>query len=216
MSRVIAVSNRVQLPQEGQASGGLAVGVLAALEERGGLWFGWSGKTDPSVGHPPQKVTAGGISYVTIDLTPDEVDKYYNGFCNDALWPLFHYLLGFLKFDRDQLTAYYRVNARFADALVDELRPGDLIWVHDFHLIPLASELRRRGVTQPIGFFLHTPFPDYDVVRALPVHRQLLRALCAYDVVGFQTDHDLRSFEQCLRESAVGEADQANRRHTRR
>ena len=212
MSRVIAVSNRVQLPREGQASGGLAVGVLAALEQHGGLWFGWSGKTVTGARPDPEVVTKDGISYVTVDLTQDEVDLYYNGFCNGALWPLVHYLLSFLKFDRRQWEAYLRMNAVFADALISRLEPDDLIWIHDFHLIPLASELRRRGVKQPLGFFLHTPFPDYDVVRALPTHRELLRSLCSYDVVGFQTDHDMRSFEQCLRESGVGDIGQADRR----
>jgi len=216
MSRVIAVSNRVQLPREGQAAGGLAVGVLAALEEHGGLWFGWSGREGITERVEPEVVSHDAISYVTLDLTRDEIDHYYNGFCNNALWPLFHYLLGFLKFDRTQFEAYLRVNARFASALISRLLPDDLIWIHDFHLIPLASELRRRGVTQPIGFFLHTPFPDYDVVRALPVHRQLLRALCANDVVGFQTEHDRRSFEQCLSASGVGEARTADRRETRK
>jgi len=212
MSRVIAVSNRVQRPREGQASGGLAVGVLAALEERGGLWFGWSGKTTTGVRTEPEVAEDGDISYVTVDLTRDEVDLYYNGFCNGALWPLVHYVLSRLKYDRRHWEAYLRVNALFADTLLPWIQEGDRIWIHDFHLIPLASELRRRGVTHPLGFFLHTPFPDYDVVRALPVHRELLRALCAYDVVGFQTGSDLRSFQQCLAESGVGRVETADRR----
>ena len=212
MSRVIAVSNRVQRPLEGQASGGLAVGVLAALEERGGLWFGWSGKVTSGVRTEPEVVQKNEISYVTVDLTEDEVELYYNGFCNGALWPLVHYVLSRLKYDRRHWEAYLRVNAFLADTLLPWIREGDLIWIHDFHLIPLASELRRRGVRQPVGFFLHTPFPDYDVVRALPVHRELLRAMCAYDVVGFQTESDLRSFQQCLGESQVGRLETADRR----
>ena len=212
MSRVIAVSNRVQLPREGQASGGLAVGVLAALEEHGGLWFGWSGKVTGGVRTQPEVVHRDQISYVTVDLTQDEVDLYYNGFCNGALWPLVHYVLSRLKYDRRHWEAYLRVNAFLADVLLPWIQEGDVVWIHDFHLIPLASELRRRGVDQPMGFFLHTPFPDYDVVRALPVHRELLRAMCAYDVVGFQTESDLSSFNQCLAESRVGRVETADRR----
>lgn len=214
MSRIIAVSNRVQLPREGQASGGLAVGVLTALEEHGGIWVGWSGQAREGASAEPDVVHHQGISYVTVDLTPDEVEQYYNGFCNSALWPVLHYLLGFLKYDRAEFHSYLNVNARFADLLCDLIEPDDVIWIHDFHLIPLASELRRRGVREPLGFFLHTPFPDYDVVRALPVHRELLRALCAYDLVGFQTPRDRRSFEQCLREAHVGAVSDADRRRS--
>jgi trehalose 6-phosphate synthase len=212
VSRVIAVSNRVQVPREGQAAGGLAVGVLAALEDQGGVWFGWSGNEAESERMEPLVVQDGNVSYVTLDLTGPEIDLYYNGFCNGALWPVLHYLLGFLKFDRTHFQAYLRVNARFAQALTTRLEPDDVIWVHDFHMIPLASELRRRGVENRVGFFLHTPFPDYDVMRALPVHRELLRAMCAYDVVGFQTEFDRRSFEQCLRESGIGDAAGGDRR----
>ena len=128
------------------------------------------------------------------------------------MWPLVHYVLSRLKFDRRHWEAYLRVNAFLADMLLPWIQEEDVVWIHDFHLIPLASELRRRGVDQPLGFFLHTPFPDYDVVRALPVHRQLLRALCAYDVVGFQTESDLSSFKQCLAESGIGRIETADRR----
>jgi trehalose 6-phosphate synthase len=212
MRRIVAVSNRVQVPAEGQAAGGLAVGVLAALEEAGGMWFGWSGNQRSTVREEPNVERQGDISYVTLDLSEDEIEGYYNGFCNNTLWPLLHYLLGFLSFERPKFRTYLRVNTRFAEALAPRLEPSDLIWVHDFHLIPLASALRREGVTQPIGLFLHTPFPDYDLVRALPVHREILRAFCAYDVIGFQTDHDLRSFKQCLERSGIGSPGDADRR----
>ncbi|MCA9736983.1 MAG: trehalose-6-phosphate synthase [Gemmatimonadota bacterium] len=215
MSRVVVVSNRVPDPRTGEVAGGLAVGVHAALAGTGGLWFGWSGD-EGAADESPEVLVHEGIRYVTLDLSQEEIDGYYNGFCNNALWPLFHYLLGFLKYDRREFEIYLRVNARFARTLLPRLQPDDIIWVHDFHLIPLASELRRLGARQPIGFFLHTPFPDYDVLRALPTHREMLRGLCAYDVIGFQTEPDLHSFRNCLDAADLGTIEEADRREPSR
>jgi trehalose 6-phosphate synthase len=204
MSRVISVSNRVALPREGnKAAGGLAVGVLAALNAHGGVWFGWSGRTTAS--EPPEaKLTQSrGIVYATIDLNEQEFAGYYNGFSNNSLWPLCHYLLGFFSFSRSDYEAYCRVNELFARRIAPLLEPDDLIWVHDYHLIPLAAALRRAGVANPIGFFLHVPFPDFEVLRALPPHEHILRSLAAYDVVGFQTPNDLRSFQQGMTQPGI-------------
>ena len=198
MTRVVAVSNRVADPVEGKAPGGLAVGVLAALEQTGGMWFGWSGKLGSGIYSEPELVQKGRITYATFPLNRAKFDEYYNGFCNNILWPVFHYTLGMLEYDRSQYHAYLQINALFARWLVPLLTADDVVWVHDYHLIPLAKELRQLGVDRPIGFFLHTPFPPYEVLRALPVHRELLHALCAYDVVGFQTDDDVRSFRSCF------------------
>ncbi|TVQ47217.1 MAG: alpha,alpha-trehalose-phosphate synthase (UDP-forming) [Gammaproteobacteria bacterium] len=202
--RLIAVSNRVAIPRGGQAAGGLAVGVLAALQEHGGIWFGWDGKTTDSEPHDARLQTAGNVTYATINLNATEFDAYYNGFSNETLWPLFHFLLGFFRYNRHNFEAYLRVNALFARKLVPLLEPDDILWIHDYHLIPLAAELRRAGVTQPIGFFLHVPFPSFDVLRALPVHEHLLRCLCSYDVVGFHTQRDLRAFQECIAQPQIG------------
>lgn len=180
------------------------MGVLAALEQHGGMWFGWSGETTEKEATDPDITTYGKISYATIDLNRQDFDGYYNGFSNDTLWPLFHYLLGFFSFRRFQYAAYCRVNEIFARKLLPLLKPDDLIWVHDYHLIPLAAELRRAGVRQPIGFFLHVPFPDFDLLRSLPPYEHLLRSLAAYDVVGFQTVRDLSSFQETLQQPEVG------------
>ena len=203
MSRLIAVSNRVAIPKEGRVAGGLAVGVLAALEEHGGVWFGWSGRTSTQEPRDPQLETRGRITFATIDINEGDFDGYYNGFSNNSLWPLFHYLLGFFSFRRSHYEAYCRVNQLFARKLKPMLKPDDVIWVHDYHLIPLASELRRAGVTQPIGFFLHVPFPSFNVLRSLPPYEHILRSLSAYDVVGFQTQPDLASFQGCMRQPDV-------------
>jgi trehalose 6-phosphate synthase len=205
--RLVAVSNRVASPsQADQAAGGLAVGVLGALRDHGGIWFGWNGdlRLDAGGTRPPQIEEQDNIRFVGIDLDEGDFEGYYNGFSNRVLWPLFHYLLGFIQYRRAHFEAYLRVNATFADTLVPLLEPDDLIWVHDYHLIPLASELRKSGVDQPIGFFLHVPFPGFDVLQALPDRDFLLKAMCAYDVVGFHTERDLASFRDAVSQPEIG------------
>ena len=203
--RLIIVSNRVAMPRKnGAAAGGLAVGILAALEEQGGMWFGWNGKLTSSNPSAAEITRKGNIDFATISLTQEDYDPYYNGYSNRVLWPVFHYLLGFLQYTPADFDAYRRVNAQFAHKLAALLKPDDVIWVHDYHLIPLASELRSAGISNPIGFFLHVPFPSYEAFRAIPGHEYLLRCLCAYDVVGFHTSSDLAAFETCIREPIVG------------
>lgn len=204
MSRLVAISNRVAPPSGGKAAGGLAVGILAALRQSGGIWFGWGGKTCHGEPSEPRLERRGNITFATVDISKADFDSYYNGYCNGTLWPLLHFMLGILRYDQAQHEAYQRVNQLFARKLRPMLRPDDHIWVHDYHLIPLAQELRRAGVTQPIGFFLHVPFPGYDVLRTLPGYEQLLRALAQYDVVGFQTRQDCENFLGCLRSAGLG------------
>ena len=205
LSRLVIVSNRVALPEKSrQTSGGLVTGVLDALREAGGIWFGWSGEI---AGTQPvqQRVTeAEGLTYATVDLTREDHGGYYNGFSNAALWPLFHYRLDLVEFTRRDFAAYQRVNTLFADHLAPMLLPDDLIWVHDYHLIPMAENLRRAGVTQRIGFFLHTPFPSFGMLAVLPHHESLLEWLCAYDLVGFQTIDDLTAFHEAVVRGASG------------
>jgi len=203
--RLVIVSNRVAMPdKDGAAAGGLAVGVLAALRERGGIWFGWSGQLTQGEASNPNIVSQENIDYATIDLNDKDFEQYYNGYSNRVLWPVCHYLLSFVQYEAAEFEGYRRVNSVFARKLVSLLRPDDTIWVHDYHLIPLAAELRAAGVTNPIGFFLHVPFPSYEAFRAVPGHEYLLRALCAYDVLGFHTESDLAAFETCVREPVVG------------
>jgi len=204
MSRLIAVSNRVAEPKAGKSAGGLAVGVLSALAEHGGIWFGWSGKTTAIEPGEAKHSQSGKIEFVTIDLNANDFDGYYDGFSNNSLWPLLHFMLGYFSFRRTHYAAYGRVNEFFARRLVPILQPDDLIWVHDYHLFPLGANLRHAGVTQPIGFFLHVPFPNFDVLRTLPCYTQILSGLAFYDVVGFQTDRDLWSFQDCLTQPEIG------------
>lgn len=204
-SRLIIVSNRVAMPMKhGGAAGGLAVGILAALQDHGGIWFGWDGKlTASSEAGTPEVVRKGNIDFATISLNETDFERYYNGYSNRVLWPVCHYLLDFIQYESADFDAYRRVNAQFARKLAAMVKPDDIIWVHDYHLIPLAAKLRDAGIGNPIGFFLHVPFPSYEAFRAVPGHEYLVRSLCAYDVLGFQTPGDLAAFETCIREPIV-------------
>lgn len=198
MSRLVVVSNRVALPGETRA-GGLATGLLAALSERGGLWFGWSGRSvnvDSGALHEAQE---GPIRYLTMDLSKSDLDNYYNGFSNRALWPLLHFRLDLVDYDRRKREGYWKVNTLFADTLAPLLRDDDTVWIHDYHLIPLAALLRERGVGCRIGFFLHVPVPSADLLQALPDHRSLFSALYSYDLLGFQTRRDVDRFQSYVR-----------------
>lgn len=211
MGRLVVVSNRVAPVNEGKsATGGLAIAVLAALRRSGGIWFGWSGEIIDQPAEKPDKVVQGKLTYSTIDLSPQDFEEYYNGFSNRALWPLFHYRLDLTQFRRENFQGYRRVNAMMARKLAPDLKPDDLIWIHDYHLIPLAEELRQMGFNQRMGFFLHTPFPAVEVLTALPEHAALMRALCAYDLIGFQTINDLGAFYDYVLREARGEIHEDN------
>ncbi len=193
MNRLVVVSNRVPTATAGAPAGGLAVALDGLMEKRGGLWFGWSGAVAASSGGICVRHD-GGVDYATIDLTQDEHDRYYNNFANGVLWPLLHTMPELMQFDRRDARVYREVNARMAGALLPLLRPTDLVWVHDYHLLPLAAALRARGVSNPIGFFLHVPFASADVLAAAPEVGALVRDMLAADLLGFQTENDLANF----------------------
>ncbi len=195
MSRLVVISNRVAVPREGAKPGGLAVALNALMERQGGLWFGWSGNTSPdALSKAPSSVRHGSVEYATIELSPDEVELYYNQFSNATLWPLLHSLPEQMHFDRRSLHAYRGVNDRFAAILQPLLRPTDTIWIHDYHLMALASSLRHHGVRAPIGFFLHTPFPSPDMLGSIPDGAIFIRDLLEADLLGFQTANDAENF----------------------
>ncbi len=174
------------------------MGLLAALRHTGGVWFGWSGETTETPVAEPEILTRGNIRYVTIDLPRSEFDDYYNGYCNGTLWPLFHYFPDRFMHEQRHYEAYQAVNGEFARHLMRILKPGDAVWVHDYHLIPLGRHLRQLGFQGPIGFFLHIPFPHVQILRLLPNYSELVQDLCHYDLAGFQTDDDVLSFLSCL------------------
>ena len=203
--RLIVVSNRVATPARDQeVAGGLAAAVIAALRQSGGLWIGWSGKTTPGEPGPPRQHESGRIAYLTTDLPKAEFDGFYNGYANATLWPLCHYRLGLIELRRAWFEAYQRINERIASLVAAVLRPGDRVWIHDYQLMLVARELRRQGVTAPLGYFHHIPFPTPEIWTALPAHRELVESLCCHDLVGFQTPGDARAFTDYLDREAGG------------
>ncbi|MBO6718411.1 MAG: trehalose-6-phosphate synthase [Rhizobiaceae bacterium] len=194
MTRLVIVSNRVADLTKATQSGGLAVGLADALRKRGGVWFGWNGEQHDTLPESAHAKRVGNVQMLSAPLTPEDYAQYYVGFANSVLWPLFHYRLDHVEYEPEFFDGYCRVNNYFADLLVPHLEPDDLVWVHDYHLIPMADCLRRRGCGQRLGFFLHIPFPPHDLLSASPNHERLVEMLLHYDVIGFQTAADVSNF----------------------
>jgi trehalose 6-phosphate synthase len=209
MSRLIVISNRVSAGSGG-AQGGLAVALTAALRENGGIWFGWSGHlTDEFTGQINFQ-REDGVTTATVDLEEQDVDEYYNGYANRTLWPLFHDRTDLAEYERSFAGGYQRANERFAETVVPLIEPDDLVWVQDYHMFPLGDELRRRGVRNRIGFFLHIPWPPRQLLATLPEARTLVETLFAYDVIGFQTSEWVDAFRDFVRndmEASISEDD---------
>jgi trehalose 6-phosphate synthase len=203
MERLVIVSNRVATNVRGD-EGGLATALRAALQRREAVWFGWSGEVIDGEPGPARVHHDGRLTRVLLDLKRQDFEGYYGQFANRTLWPLFHYRINLTEYHRDAWAAYRRVNELFAKRLAEMLNPDDTVWVHDYHLIPLGAELRRLGLANRIGFFLHIPFPAPEALATLPVHEALVRALFAYDLVGFQTDGDLQAFSDYVVREADG------------
>jgi trehalose 6-phosphate synthase len=200
LARVVVVSNRVAVPSSegGARAGGLEVVLRSFLKRNQGVWFGWSGRTVAKGEEKVRTVEQAGVTYITTDLSRVDHQEYYNGFANRMLWPILHYRLDLAEFSNRDMAGYLRVNELFADSLKQFLRPDDVIWVHDYHLLPLAKALRVRGVENKIGFFLHIPFPPPEILTCLPKHERIILGLCHYDLVGFQTDGDADNFAHYL------------------
>jgi trehalose 6-phosphate synthase len=200
LAQLVIVSNRVAVPDENanDRAGGLEVAVNAALKRTSGIWFGWSGKVTSRTKITTQQVVHDKVTYITLDLAKEDYQEYYNGFANRVLWPILHYRVDLAEFSRRDLSGYLRVNDHFARELHKVLGPDDLVWVHDYHLMPLAKALRDLGHKNRIGFFLHIPCPPPEMLTALPHHERLIPALCEYDLVGFQTGDDAFNFSRYL------------------
>ena len=148
---------------------------------------------------------SGSVTLAELDLSTADHDTYYRGYANGVLWPVFHYRLDLARFETAHLEGYRRVNQLFARKLMPLLKPDDLVWIHDYHLIPLAAELRAMGCRNRIGFFLHIPLPPEQILTAIPSHEWLMRALFAYDLVGFQSEADLEHFSHYIKAEATAE-----------
>jgi trehalose 6-phosphate synthase len=196
VSRLIVISNRVATAtgERSGAHGGLAVALTAALRESRGFWFGWSGKqTDEFTGQINFEREEG-VTTATIDLEEQDIEEYYNGYANRTLWPLFHYRIDLAEYEREFAGGYQRANERFANTVSPLIEPGDAIWVQDYHMIPLGSELRKCGCRNRIGFFLHIPWPPRRLLATLPQAVDLVRTMFDYDLIGFQTEESLHAF----------------------
>ena len=203
MGRLVIVSNRVGSSLKGN-EGGLATAMLAAFDRREVIWLGWSGEVTDEPSGPTRVHREGRLTRMLVDLERGDYEGYYLEFANSVLWPVFHYRVNLAEYGRERWATYGRVNEIFAERLVPALAPDDILWVHDYHMIPLGAALRRQRVDNPIGFFLHIPFPAPEVLATLPVHEALVRALFAYDLVGFQTENDLQAFRDYVEREAGG------------
>jgi len=212
MNRLIVVSNRLPfaLDSAGEdlwtvtpATGGLVSAVEPVLRERGGTWIGWPGIAGEIPEEPFAKATRNaGYKIVPVALSATDRAEFYYGYSNEVIWPLFHDLQNFCNFEPAYWQTYKQVNERYADTILRSAQPGDFIWIHDYHLMCVAQALRERGMPQGLSrltFFLHIPFPPYDIFSKLPQQQRLLRALLQFDLLGFQTRRDVRNFIQCVR-----------------
>ena len=162
---------------------------------------------DDSVANQGPKLEQdGAVTFATVGLPKKDYDQYYRGFSNATLWPVFHYRNDLAVYDRDEYAGYRRVNSWLAHRAIKLLQPDDVIWVHDYHLIPFGEALRSEGVTNRMGFFLHIPFPSPQILLNIPPHEELVKSLCCYDVVGFQTPGDQAAFHDYIVRHAHGTA----------
>lgn len=204
MGRLIAISNRTAADPAARA-GGLAVAVWDALKSTGGAWFGWSGDLIETPSRTLKVLDDEGVQFVLTDLTHDEYEGYYLQYANRVIWPVFHSRVDIAHFEHEAFEIYARVNERIAGLVSGRLREDDQVWVHDYHFLLMGDALRRAGWDGALGFFLHIPFPSTDTFRALPEHARIARALCAFDVVGVQSDGDRAHLAQYLVDDCGGE-----------
>lgn len=209
--RLVVVSNRLPYVLDRKTdggwtlkpgSGGLVTALLPVLRDRGGIWIGWSGIADEEsdLGGVFREAAKGtGYALEPVSLSQEEVDKYYHGYSNESVWPLFHDLQTQAEFDPEYWPAYVKVNAKFGQALAASSHPEDFVWVHDYQLMDVARHAREAGCRADLAFFLHIPFPAPDIFMKLPERQAVLNSLLAYGLVGVQTLRDRRNFIQCVR-----------------
>jgi trehalose 6-phosphate synthase len=194
---LVVVSNRVARGTANEPmTGGLAAALLPVVEKSGAIWVGSSGRVrDGAQKEPFAEIEAlGAGALAMLDLPAAHYGGYYEGFANSALWPALHSRTDLIRATQEDYLSYREVNAFMARALLRFRKPGTAFWVQDYHFLALGAELRDRGVTEPIGFFLHTPWPARAVIEGVPHHRELVEAMLAYDLIGFQTQDDCENF----------------------
>ena len=209
IDRLLIVSNRLPVAateEDGNerrirpSQGGLVTALAPVLRDRGGLWIGWPGTSEEADLEELVAIGSRDAGYILkpVVLSAEEIKQYYFGFSNEILWPLFHDFQSRCNFDPAYWNTYQAVNRKFAQVIAENSATNDYIWVHDYHLMLVARELRGMGVQSKVGFFLHTPFPPLDIYVKLPWRSQILWALLDYDLVGFQTRRDRNNFIHCV------------------
>jgi len=211
LSHLVVVANRLPYVierREGSwrtrpASGGLVTALSPVLRDSGGTWVGWGGTLEEDEVDPDPLLQGesadAGFTLKSVVLSQEEHDRFYLGFSNEVIWPLFHTLDERCNFAPAYWDAYKRVNEKFAAVVRDTIARDSFIWVHDYHFMLLGHQMRALGVKQSIGFFLHIPFPPLEIFLKLPWRLELLTAMLAYDIIGFQTLRDRRNFIHCVR-----------------
>src|SRR6201999_2311942 len=217
---LVVVSNRVSRGKPNEPmTGGLAAALLPVVEKSGAIWVGSSGRVrDGLKKEPLAEIEALGTgALATLDLPAAHYGGYYEGFANSALWPALHSRSDLIRVTQGDYLSYREVNAFMARALLRFIKPDTAFWVQDYHFLALGAELRDLGVTEPIGFFLHTPWPAAAVIEGVPHHRELVEAMLAYDLIGFQTEADCNNFIDYVRHGLALEvaADVAISQHGR-
>jgi len=199
---LVVVSNRVARGKANEPmTGGLAAALLPVVENSGAIWVGSSGRVrEGSLKEPFAEIEALGTGALAmLDLPAAHYGGYYEGFANSALWPALHSRSDLIRVSQDDYSSYREVNAFMARALLRFRKPDSAFWVQDYHFLALGAELRDLGVGQPLGFFLHTPWPSGAVIQSVPHHRELVEAMMAYDLIGFQTKEDCENFHSYVR-----------------
>src|SRR3954469_24105534 len=194
---LVVVSNRVARGKPNEPmTGGLAAALLPVVEKTGAIWVGSSGRVrDGTQQEPFAEIESLGLGALAmLDLPAAHYGGYYEGFANSALWPALHSRTDLIRASQEDYASYREVNAFMARALLRFQKPDSVFWVQDYHFLALGAELRELEVTQPIGFFLHTPWPARAVMGGVPHHRELVEAMLAYDLIGFQTGEDCENF----------------------
>ena len=205
--RLILVSNRLPIVVKNsinnvyeliQSTGGLVTAMKPVLKRDGGVWVGWAGN------YKEEKVDVEGLlekevkdlnyRYKPVEISLNDYELYYKAFSNEVLWPLFHNVSVYCKYELNAYKAYKKVNRKFARTIMGELMEDDFIWVHDYHLIYTAKELRKKGIKNDIAFFLHIPFPPLETFSRMPWRLNIVKALLSYDLIGFQTQMDKKNF----------------------
>jgi len=205
MNKTIIISNRLPVRLEitknkievTESVGGLATGMKSVHKDSNGIWIGWSGLNDEELTSDLQNdidVELKKHQCASVNLTKNEVEGFYYGFSNKTIWPLFHYFMEYAEFDDNDWETYKKVNQKFADKVLENVNEGDVVWIHDYQLLLLPKYIKEKRPDVSVGFFLHIPFPSFEVFRTLPWREELLKGMLGADLLGFHTYEYERHF----------------------